>query len=232
MKKKIVFLTGAGISAESGVKTFRDAGGLWEVVDIMEIASPQGWKRNKEQVLKFYNARRAQLDEVVPNPAHTIIGELEKDYDVTVVTQNVDDLHERGGSTKVIHLHGELKKMCSSLNKNLTLPYESEIKIGDKHPDGSQLRPFIVWFGENVPLLSTAQDVIHQADILVVVGTSLQVYPAASLVDYTKRDCQRFYIDLNPGKIDSKDDFTVIKKTATEGMDILRGMLSILDFEE
>ena len=198
----------------------------------MTIASPEGWRRDKARVLEFYNARRAQLDEVVPNVAHTTIGDLEKDYDVTIVTQNVDDLHERGGSTKVIHLHGELKKMCSSLNKTLTLPYDKEIRVGDKHPDGSQLRPFIVWFGENVPLINDAQDAIHQADILVIVGTSLQVYPAAGLVDYTRRDCQRFYIDLNPGEIDSRDDFTVIEKTATEGMTILKDMLELLNFND
>lgn len=220
MKKKIVFLTGAGVSKESGIDTFRDAGGLWEGHDVMEVASTDGWRKNKELVLEFYNKRRKQLDTVEPNDAHKLIAELEKDYDVSIVTQNVDDLHERGGSTNIIHLHGELNKMCSSRNKELTLPYDGDIKVGDKHEDGSQLRPFIVWFGENVPLLTDGAIQVRHADILVIVGTSLNVYPAASLIGYTKPECDIYYIDPSPNTDDVvvSDNFIIIKKVATEGM--------------
>ena len=218
MKKKIVFLTGAGISAESGIKTFRDAGGTWEGHSVTEVASPEGWKKNKALVLKFYNDRRKQLDEVVPNAAHYTIADLEKDYDVIVITQNVDDLHERAGSTNVIHLHGELKKACSSNNKALTVPYDKAIEIGDKHADGSQLRPFIVWFGENVPLMDDAMTEVMKADMFVVVGTSLQVYPAAGLSRYAKSWCELFYIDPSPLEDNVLSYFKVIRKVATEGM--------------
>jgi NAD-dependent deacetylase len=216
--KKIVFLTGAGISAESGVKTFRDYNGLWEGNRVEEVASIDGWRKDKSKVLDFYNARRAQLDEVVPNEAHKLIGELEKNFEVVVVTQNVDDLHERGGSTNVIHLHGELTKMCSSLNKSKTLPYTKDIKIGDKHPDGSQLRPFIVWFGEDVPLIDTAAKEISKADYLIIVGTSLQVYPAAGLMRSAGADCELYYVDPNPKLDEVSEYFTIIPKVATEGM--------------
>lgn len=216
---KIVFFTGAGVSRESGVKTFRDEDGLWEGYDVMEVASTQGWKKNKEKVLKFYNERRAQLDTVEPNLAHKLIAELEKDHEVVVITQNVDDLHERGGSTKIVHLHGELRKMCSSMNKEATLPYTEDINVGDKHEDGSQLRPYIVWFGEDVPKMFEAANVVRSADVLVVLGTSLEVYPAAGLVTYTKADCQLYYIDPKPSEdTPGLEYFTVIKKVATEGM--------------
>lgn len=216
---KIVFLTGAGVSRESGIKTFRDHDGLWEGHSVDEVASIQGWRKDKEKVLKFYNERRAQLDTVEPNEAHKLIVELEKEHEVVVITQNVDDLHERAGSTNIIHLHGELRKMCSSNNKNLTLPYDKDINVGDKHEDGSQLRPYIVWFGEDVPKMFNAVNVVGKADVLVVVGTSLEVYPAAGLVQYAKGDCRLFYIDPKPSEdTPGIEYFTTIKKVATEGM--------------
>lgn len=221
MRKKIVFLTGAGVSAESGVKTFRDHDGLWEGVDVMEVASIDGWRKDREKVLRFYNQRRQQLDEVVPNAAHLAIAELEKDYDVVVITQNVDDLHERAGSSKILHLHGELKKMCSSNNKKLTLPYDKDIQIGDKHEDGSQLRPFIVWFGEDVPMIEDATLEIRKADIVVIVGTSLQVYPAAGLWEYAKTD-ELYYIDPSPAQSNALQYFKVIREKATVGMEKLK----------
>lgn len=228
MKKKIVFLTGAGISAESGVKTFRDHDGLWENHDVMEVASIEGWRKDKELVLRFYNQRRRQLDEVEPNLAHLAIAALEASYEVVVITQNVDDLHERAGSTKVLHLHGELKKMCSSNNKRLTLPYDKDIQVGDKHEDGSQLRPFIVWFGEDVPMIQDATLEIRKADIVVIVGTSLQVYPAAGLWEYAKTD-DLYYIDPLPAESRALQYFTVIRKKATEGIPELINLLNSKD---
>jgi NAD-dependent deacetylase len=233
--KKLVFLTGAGVSAESGIKTFRDAGGVWEGHNVMDVASPQGWRRNKELVLEFYNQRNKQLSEVEPNEGHKIIAELEKLFDVTVITQNVDDLHERAGTTNVFHLHGELTKMCSSIDKEKTLPYQ-EIKVGHKHEDGSQLRPYIVWFGEDVPTIGEASNITNDADIFVVVGTSLQVYPAAGLIEYAKPEAKLYYIDPNP----SLDDVTrnvrgrinVIQKVGSEGMKELFDILSKEDTEE
>lgn len=223
---KIVFLTGAGVSRESGIKTFRDHDGLWEGHSVEEVASIQGWRKDREKVLKFYNERRKQLDEVKPNLAHELIASLEKDHEVVVITQNVDDLHERAGSTNVIHLHGELRKMCSSLNKNSTLPYDKDIEIGDKHEDGSQLRPYIVWFGEDVPKMFEATNQVMNADILVVVGTSLNVYPAAGLTQYAKGGCRLFYIDPSPSEdTPGIEYFTTIKKVATEGMEYLVDIL-------
>lgn len=218
MSKKIVFLTGAGVSKESGIDTFRDSGGLWEGHDVMEVASIDGWRKNKRLVLEFYNKRRKQLDSVEPNDAHKLIAELEKDYEVFIVTQNVDNLHERGGSTNVIHLHGELTKMCSSMNKELTAPYVSDISVGDKHEDGSQLRPYIVWFGENVPKMSEVQKVVETADILVIIGTSLEVYPAAGLIEYVDDNCDVYYIDPLPKMSNLYRRATVISKPATTGM--------------
>lgn len=230
--KKLVFLTGAGVSAESGVKTFRDHDGLWEGHDVMSVASIQGWRRNKELVLKFYNERFKQLGEVQPNEGHKIIAELEKHFDVTIITQNVDNLHELAGSSNVVHLHGELTKMCSSMDKEQTLPYV-EINVGDKHPDGSQLRPYIVWFGEDVPKIGEASMIAGDADIFVVVGTSLQVYPAAGLIEYAKPDAILFYIDPKP----SLDDVTrnvrnrvnVIQKVGSEGMKELMEILTKME---
>jgi len=226
MRKKIVFLTGAGVSRESGIKTFRDEDGLWEGYSVDEVASIQGWRKDKEKVLKFYNERRSQLDTVEPNEAHKLIVELEKNHEVVVITQNVDDLHERGGSSNVIHLHGELRKMCSSINKSKTLPFDKDIKIGDKHEDGSQLRPYIVWFGEDVPKMFEAVIHVMDADILVVVGTSLEVYPAAGLTEYVKKSCLLYYIDPKPSNnTPSIENFITIKKVATEGMVELINML-------
>jgi len=224
-RKKIVFFTGAGVSAESGVKTFRDHDGLWEGHSVMEVASTRGWSSDKGKVLKFYNERRRQLNEVVPNEGHKIIAELEKDYDVVIVTQNVDDLHERAGSTNVIHLHGELTKMCSSKFKARTLPYDKDIEIGDKHEDGSQLRPYIVWFGEEVPKMIDASNEVGEADIFVVIGTSLNVYPAADLVRYTKDECKKFFIDPNPSDSGEIKDFTIIQTGGSEGMNKLIKLL-------
>lgn len=225
-RKKIVFFTGAGVSAESGVKTFRDHGGLWEGHSVMEVASIRGWNTDKSKVLKFYNERRRQLNEVEPNDAHKIIAELEKYYNVVVITQNVDDLHERAGSTNVIHLHGELIKMCSSKSKEKTLPYDKDIEIGDKHEDGSQLRPYIVWFGENVPKMIDASNEVEEADIFVVIGTSLNVYPAADLIKYTKDECKTYFIDPNPSDGGGIKDFTIIQTGASEGMDKLKKLLN------
>jgi NAD-dependent deacetylase len=185
--KKIVALTGAGISAESGISTFRDSGGLWEQYDVMEVASIDGWRKNPQLVQRFYNDRRKQLGEVEPNEAHLILAELEKRFDVTIVTQNVDNLHERAGSAKIVHLHGELTKVRSTINPKLIIDigYRT-IEWDEKAPDGSQLRPHIVWFGEAVPLIETAATIVAQADILLIVGTSLNVYPAAGLVGYAQ----------------------------------------------
>lgn len=227
MKKKLVVLSGAGISAESGIKTFRDADGLWEGHDVMEVASPQGWHKNPELVLDFYNQRRAQLKEVQPNAAHTILGELENHFDVHIITQNVDDLHERGGSTKIIHLHGELRKVRGEHSENELIHWETDVKLGDKNKLGEQLRPAIVWFGEAVPEIERSIPVVEQADILVVIGTSLQVYPAAGLMHYAKQHIPVYYIDPKPATIyDLPNPLEVISLSATEGMEKLKKILN------
>ncbi|MDX1684250.1 MAG: NAD-dependent deacylase [Saprospiraceae bacterium] len=195
---RIVVFTGAGVSAESGIKTFRDENGLWEGHDVMEVASPQGFHNDPELVLDFYNQRRAQLNEVDPNPAHIAIARLESHYDVTVVTQNVDDLHERAGSSDVVHLHGELKKARSSGNEEFLIEIEGDIKLGEVCPQGFQLRPHVVWFGEAVPMMQRAAEIVSSAELLLVVGTSLQVYPAAGLIDYAPGDCRCIYVDPRP----------------------------------
>lgn len=223
--KTIVALTGAGISAESGINTFRGSGGLWEGHDIMEVASPQGWDNNKELVLKFYNERRKQLGEVSPNNGHTVLKELEKDFNVQIVTQNVDNLHEEAGSTNILHLHGELTKVRSTMDP--TLIYDigfKSIEIGDKCEKGAQLRPHIVWFGESVPAFEEAIKIAQQADIFLVIGTSLNVYPAASLLNYTKPGTPIYIIDPNDIE-NSKTNATHIKEGAGKGMEILREML-------
>ena len=217
MKKHIVVLTGAGMSAESGIKTFRDADGLWEGHDVMEVASPQGFKRNPELVLEFYNQRRRQLKDVKPNQAHKDLAALEADYKVTIVTQNVDDLHERAGSSDVLHLHGELRKIRSTGHYNDIKTWTEDIHIGDTCNKGYQLRPHIVWFGEDVPEIETAVKICYAADILVIIGTSMQVYPAASLIDYVQPDTPIFYIDPKPA-ITNNTRVTVISKSATEGI--------------
>ena len=221
--KKIVVLTGAGISAESGIKTFRDADGLWEGHDIMEVASPIGWKKNPELVLDFYNKRRAQLLTVRPNKAHEILAELEEHFDIHIITQNVDDLHERAGSNKVIHLHGELLKVRSLNNDNFVLDWKHNLNLGDFDLDGNQLRPHIVWFGEDVPMIENAIDIVETADVLIIIGTSLQVYPAAGLMNYVENHVPVFYIDPKPATIyDLPNELKVLPLTAVEGMKIVK----------
>ena len=229
--KRLTVLTGAGISQESGIQTFRDVDGLWMGHKVTDVASPEGWKKNKKLVLDFYNARRRQLDEVQPNLAHKVLADLEKYFDVKIITQNVDDLHERAGSTNVIHLHGELKKMCSSLNKEKTLPYEKNIELGDKHPDGSHLRPFIVWFGESVPLYSHAIEAMRNSDIFIIIGTSMQVTPASQLINFYPVNNPLFILDKKIPEFEGSDNysrFVRIEKSATEGIIELREHLSKL----
>lgn len=221
--KKIVVLTGAGISAESGIKTFRDADGLWEGHDIMEVASPIGWKKNAELVLDFYNKRRAQLLTVIPNKAHEILAELEAHFDMHIITQNVDDLHERAGSNKVIHLHGELLKVRSVSNEDFVIDWKNDLNLGDYDLEGNQLRPHIVWFGEDVPMIEHAIDIVETADILIIIGTSLQVYPAAGLMNYVDQKVPVYYIDPNPATIyDLPNELKVLPLTAVEGMKIIK----------
>lgn len=230
MKKKLVVLTGAGISAESGIKTFRDSDGLWEGHDVMEVATPEGWHKNQELVLDFYNKRRQQLKEVNPNLGHIILAELEKDFDVQIITQNVDDLHERAGSTNVLHLHGELLKVRSTQNKNLILDWTEDLLTGDLDANGHQLRPHIVWFGEEVPALEEAIDITEAADYFAVIGTSLQVYPAAGLISYTPSTTPVFYIDPKPISIPNlRNKVETIAKFASEGVADLRKKLLNLE---
>lgn len=228
MKKKIVILSGAGVSAESGVATFRDADGLWEGHDVMEVATPEGFTKNPALVLEFYNQRRRQLFEVQPNEAHKIIAELEQDFDVTVVTQNVDDLHERAGSTHIIHLHGELLKARCIVNEEAILDWKEDIAVGQLHPEtGKQLRPHIVWFGEAVPAIIEAAEVVDQADIIIVIGTSMQVYSAAGLVDYAKPGAKIYYIDPRPAPIPNMHHrVEVLAMGGSEGMKTLKNTLT------
>ncbi|KMQ69731.1 NAD-dependent deacetylase [Chryseobacterium sp. FH2] len=219
--KKLTILSGAGISAESGIKTFRDGGGLWENHNVTDVASPEGWRKDKALVLEFYNQRRRQLHEVVPNDAHKLIADLEKYFDVQVITQNIDDLHERAGSTNILHIHGELFKSCSCNNKSLIYEQKEDINIGDKAEDGGQLRPFIVWFGEDVPLMKEAIEKTKESDIFLVIGTSLQVYPAAGLLHYIKDDCHLVVINPNETGFGYGQRAVVIKETATQGMKLL-----------
>ena len=217
--KKIAILTGAGISAESGIKTFRDSDGLWEEHRIEDVATPEGWKRNPELVLKFYNERRKQLFEVVPNAAHIALQRLETHYDVQIITQNVDNLHERAGSSKVLHLHGLLTQARSSIDDSLIYDIDNKaIQLGDKCEKGSQLRPHIVWFGEMVPNIEIAAKMVEKADILIIIGTSLAVYPAAGLLHYAPKYCRKFLIDPNASKIDYPENITVIKEKAGTGV--------------
>ncbi|PUB27444.1 NAD-dependent deacetylase [Elizabethkingia sp. YR214] len=219
--KKIVVLSGAGISAESGIKTFRDSNGLWENHKIEDVASPEGFARNPELVLEFYNLRRRQLSEVLPNEAHNILAELQQDFDVHIITQNVDDLHERAGSKNIIHLHGELKKARPVNDEESIIPWENDLNLGDLDENGIQLRPHIVWFGEMVPEMENAATIASAADILLVIGTSLQVYPAASLLHYVPAGCEIFVIDphLSQNVTDEKKFF---KTSATEGMKLFQ----------
>jgi NAD-dependent deacetylase len=225
--KHLVILTGAGMSAESGIRTFRDMGGLWEQYDVTEVASPQAWRNNPELVMRFYNERRKQLFESEPNVGHQLLVQLEANYKVTIITQNVDDLHERAGSTSVLHLHGELKKARSTVDESLVYTLDHwELKMGDLCEKGSQLRPHIVWFGESVPAIAQAIEWVQQADIFVVIGTSLNVYPAASLIDYTPHGCPVYLID--PGNPNYKSDSHLqhIKENASIG---IRQFIDILN---
>ena len=225
--KKIVVLTGAGISAESGIQTFRDADGLWEGHDVMSVASPEGFVANPELVLDFYNQRRKQLLEVSPNKAHFNLMELEKHFHVEIVTQNVDDLHERSGSKNVTHLHGELLKVRSSADERNVLIWKKDLFLGDLCVKKSQLRPHIVWFGEMVPMLDKAIEITQKADILVIIGTSMQVYPAASLIDYIKPNTPIYFIDPKPSVSESNfNNLTIIKDVASSGTDKLLKLLS------
>jgi len=217
MKKKLVVLTGAGISAESGLKTFRDSDGLWNGYNIEDVATPRAWKKDKQLVLDFYNMRRKDVANAQPNAAHIGLAELEKYFDVHIITQNIDDLHERAGSTKVLHLHGEIFKMRSELNENLIYEIRKDILLGDIAEDGAQLRPHIVWFEEPVPIIEQAAQIAEAADIFVVIGTSLVVYPAAGLVHYTKPAIPKFIIDKNI-PYSSMYNITAINKPATQGI--------------
>lgn len=226
MKKKLVVLTGAGISAESGIKTFRDSDGLWEGHNVMDVATPEGWYKNQELILDFYNQRRKQLKEVLPNLGHQILAELENDFDVYIITQNVDDLHERAGSTNITHLHGELLKVRSSKNENYILEWKDDLNIGDNDENGHQLRPHIVWFGEQVPALEDAIALAEQADYFAVIGTSLQVYPAAGLINYTPKTTPIYYIDPKPIKIPNlRNSLEVITDVASNGILTLKEKL-------
>lgn len=226
MKKKLVVLTGAGISAESGIKTFRDADGLWEGHDVMEVASPEGFRKNPKLVLEFYNQRRRQLHTVKPNLGHETLVALERDFDVHIITQNVDNLHEQAGSTKVLHLHGELFKARSTQNENHILDWKTDLNWGDCDANGNQLRPHIVWFGEAVPAIEEAATITQQADYLAIIGTSMQVYPAAGLLHYTKPNVPVYYIDPKPATIyDLVNPLEIITKTATEGVPVLKEKL-------
>lgn len=219
--KKLTILSGAGISAESGIQTFRDGDGLWENHSVTDVASPEGWRKDRALVLEFYNQRRRQLHEVQPNDAHRLLAELEKHFEVQIITQNIDDLHERAGSTNILHIHGELFKSCSCNNKNLIYDQKDDINIGDKAEDGAQLRPFIVWFGEDVPLYQTAREIVKDSDILLVIGTSLQVYPAAGLIHDIKDDCLLIVINPNETGFGYGQRAVVMKETATQGMKLL-----------
>lgn len=224
-KKHIVVLTGAGISAESGLKTFRDSDGLWMGYDVYEVASPEGWKKNPQLVLDFYNARRKDVAAALPNAAHFGLAELEKDFNVTIVTQNIDDLHERGGSTNVLHLHGEIFKMRSVDDENSFYEIRGDINLGDLSADGAQLRPHIVWFGEAVPMIEKAAALLHDCDYFVVVGTSLQVYPAASLLYYAPPYLPKFIIDKKIPVTEKQENLHLIEMSATTGVEELKKIL-------
>jgi NAD-dependent deacetylase len=226
MKKNIVVLSGAGMSAESGISTFRDKNGLWENHDIMEVASPEGWRKNPKLVLEFYNQRRRQLRQVTPNEGHLLLAKLESEYHIHIVTQNVDNLHERAGSTRVLHLHGELTKVRSVADEHTVYEHHDDLQWGETDAQGNQLRPHIVWFGEEVPAIEEAIPLLTQADLVLVIGTSMQVYPAAGLVNYADTTVPIVYIDLNPASLPNlPNPITVMAKTASAG---LRDFMSIL----
>jgi len=225
-KKKLVVLTGAGISAESGLKTFRDSDGLWEGYEVTEVATPRGWRKNPQLVLDFYNARRKNVADAEPNAAHYGLAELEKDFDVTIITQNIDDLHERAGSTNVLHLHGEIFKMRSEWDETLISEIRGDIKLGDEAADGAQLRPHIVWFEEPVPKIEEAVPIVFAADIFAVVGTSLVVYPAAGLINYVAMDVPKYIIDKKIPYTSPMKNLVQIEKPATEGVKDLMAELA------
>lgn len=227
--KKLVVLTGAGMSAESGIKTFRDSGGLWEEYDVMEVATPMAWHKNRDLVLRFYNERRRQLESCEPNDGHRGLAALEKHFDVCIITQNVDNLHERAGSTGILHLHGELTKARSTADMNLVydIGYK-DINPGDLCEKGSQLRPHIVWFGEDVPMMDEAVRIASGADIFVVVGSSLNVYPAAGLINYAPKNASLWLIDPNDVHVPDFRKITVIQACASEGIKLItRNLLSL-----
>lgn len=221
MRKKIVVLTGAGISAESGLKTFRDGDGLWMGYNVEDVATPRAFKKNPELVLDFYNMRRREVAKAEPNAAHKGLAELEKNYDVIIITQNIDDLHERGGSSFILHLHGEIFKMCSSADLSHITEIKNDIHLGEKAPDGSQWRPFIVWFEEPVPLIEDAMLIMQQADIFVLIGTSLQVYPAAGLMQFLPPGIPKYIIDKKIPPVAGYQNIILIEKSATEGVEEL-----------
>ena len=223
--KKLVVLTGAGMSQESGLMTFRDMGGLWEQYDVTEVASPIAWENDQELVLRFYNERRRQLLEVEPNAGHTGLAELENYFNVEIITQNVDDLHERAGSSNILHLHGELRKARSTADPSLITEIDGwELRTGDLCTKGSQLRPHIVWFGESVPAIEEAISIVQDADIFVIIGTSLNVYPAAGLIDYAPRDIPIYLIDPNE-VAPTRRNVEFIKEGAVKGVELLKGIL-------
>ncbi len=225
MKKHIVVLTGAGISAESGLKTFRDSDGLWEGYNVEDVATPRAWKKDPQLVLNFYNQRRADVAKALPNAAHRGLAELESDYEVTIITQNIDDLHERGGSKNVVHLHGEIFKMRSEKNERFVYDIRQDILLGHLAEDKAQLRPHIVWFEEEVPMIAKAAEIVSRADIFVVIGTSLAVYPAAGLVNYAPRSAPKFIIDKNIPEVFYIPNLTKIEMPATEGVNELKRLL-------
>jgi len=228
LKKQVVVFTGAGISAESGIKTFRDAGGLWENYKIEDVATPEAWKKNQELVNEFYNARRKQVIAASPNKAHYFIADLESKFNVNVVTQNVDDFHERAGSKNVLHLHGEIMKVRSEIDPELIYPVKNwELKIGDLCEKGSQLRPHIVWFGELVPLMDQANYLAAQADFFIVIGTSLNVYPAAGILNFVSQEVPKWLIDPNDFQLDYIKYLNHIKSTAVDGLNQLNEQLKL-----
>ncbi len=228
MKKKLVVLSGAGVSAESGLKTFRDSDGLWEGYDVNEVATPRGWRKDPELVLDFYNMRRRNVRDAQPNAAHLGLASLEEFFDVQIVTQNIDDLHERAGSSRVLHLHGEIFKMRSELDESRVFPIRDDIRMGDRAPDGGQMRPHIVWFEEPVPLIAEAGRFVHGADIFLIIGTSLAVYPAAGLIDFAGLRIPKFILDKSIPFTRGIQNLYSIQKPATEGIQELWDRLLLL----
>lgn len=227
MKKQLVVLTGAGISAESGLQTFRDSDGLWMGHDVYAVATPEGWKKNPSLVLDFYNQRRREVAKARPNAAHESVAALQENFNVTVITQNIDDLHERAGSKNVVHLHGEIFKMRSEKDENTLYDITGDINLGDIAPDGAQLRPHVIWFNEQVPTIIEAKKIMSRAGVFILAGTSLQVYPASGLIDYLPHDIPKYIIDKKPPYVPPHHNFHVIAKSATEGMEELKNILIV-----